>query len=880
MFQRLPLISRTPSPESHKIHWKPASIEEPEESDHDNDKDEAPATRDSITPGADSIDASHSVTPHSKRKRSSRRLTLPSKKMSKAKIQKLQQEEEAIEKALQRESDSEEEGLEDTIRVANGRLMRASVMAQAQQQQRQRQHRQNLSASNSTLPSTSTPQIRQSKLQPAAPISGPQPKTAQRGRASITPTQTNKNFDATPTGRLRSGSGSRPRAAAMPPPTSTKKLTTRPETPRQKSLSTTPAPTETSSRKTRTGSSLSASAEGHKGDNLRQSKMSSYFKPAVPPAQDDQYSDTSSLSSLSDFEYDLEPKARRTGKNGAKKASAAKDKEPKTPAPVSGHGVKRKSADKVQSQDSAKKVVPDREAKKVKIAEAQTVPAEEHIDSTSAVPMSSREIPGTPEAGVTPPGSEDERRRASAKPPLRSTTDLEVRSPQTSPRKASTSVPSVGHPISSNFSTPVSTPEQQLAAESQGRRQSQAFKRAGGRQIVITYDSSQLASLAFTVKTYPEDKTIVQITGREFMDPKTGYASWPLFKSLVDRFCPVDLTTHRLLVNWKFRLMYQEDLDGCLNELCKHGKPLHDVVLFEMDRKKFIPRDAQAIMRTFLEKDLWKGKDSPDESGEKADEGAKANVGEANGDVPMHDAGTELSTPLDTRQSEASASAHQEKNVELQRSRAASEILSVPARVAAIAEDGEDGPSAKRRAIELTSMPNGTKPPSISEGFFKKAAALITSPGRYLRNPLSRNGESSSTAGLATEGGNASNDVPPLNAQSQQAAVPAVLQRQTAPPAVTTGVVTDVQDAGASPETPMQPAQAPAIETTASSKESMVPQERSVQSTQSSPAQSIKRGRGRPPKVPMPVQYDTNPSKEFSIQPQSKFFYFLFLLHR
>jgi hypothetical protein len=95
--------------------------------------------------------------------------------------------------------------------------------------------------------------------------------------------------------------------------------------------------------------------------------------------------------------------------------------------------------------------------------------------STPAVPVSSREVPGyklaltlsgTPEAGVTPPGSEDKLTRAGAKTPLRSTRRGRRRPHPVRLRP-------VEHPISSKVST--SEQQQQLAAESQGQRQSQFF---------------------------------------------------------------------------------------------------------------------------------------------------------------------------------------------------------------------------------------------------------------------------------------------------------------------------------------------------------------------------------------------------------------------
>jgi hypothetical protein len=112
-------------------------------------------------------------------------------------------------------------------------------------------------------------------------------------------------------------------------------------------------------------------------------------------------------------------------------------------------------------------------------------------------------------------------------------------------------------------------------------------------------------SLSRRIRT-PEDKTIVQIMGREFMDPKTRYASWPLLKSLVDRFYPVELTAHSFLANWEFRLMYQDDLDGSTNELRQHRKPLCEIVLFRLARKKSslgaLPSEARQY---FLANNIW-----------------------------------------------------------------------------------------------------------------------------------------------------------------------------------------------------------------------------------------------------------------------------------
>jgi hypothetical protein len=632
---------------------------------------------------------------------------------------------------------------------------------------------------------------------------------------------------------------------------------------------------------------MGAKVSEFKGDGLRPSKTS-FFGSAPPPDNYDD-SDTSSLSSLSGFEDVVEPKDLGKGKKNSKKAPAADKDSAKTPTRVSGR--KRSGQGKVQSQVSDAETVNQNNANGVRVAERQTVEKGRAADPRPAAtmpPPSLLEIPGISENNVTPPSSHERDKSPPPifKSPLKAPTHVEARESYVSPRAINASIPAVQNLTRSTADGSISQ-EQQLEAESQARQQLTGLKK-GGKQTHIVYDSSQLSSLTFALRKYPDTPRIIQIVGRDFMDPKTGHASWSLLKSLIEKDWPVNLSTQRLLVNWRFRLMRQDDLDTCLNELCKYGKPLHSIVLFDMDRGKFIPKPAQRIMQVFAEKDFWKGKESPNEWEGDIDGEASTNGKVAGGDVCMLDAGTEPSASLHNSQTAAAApSANDAGNVDGQRSSDISEPLSFPARMAAATVGDSDGRSTKRRAIEVDlALLNSVRPNDPSQwrssneksnpAFPERLLAFISSPSRQLRNLISRNGESSSSATSEVEAGNHPKDVSAVeatpNTQAQRPAqfsVPVASEVQNPPPAVTTEVASGAQEVdSAVPSTIEKSTKTPAKETPASANKPASPQGPSAHTTPK--PQPAPRGRGRPRKFPIPKEHNPGPSKGFSIHPQGK----------
>ncbi|KAG0633495.1 hypothetical protein HOY80DRAFT_618480 [Tuber brumale] len=89
-----------------------------------------------------------------------------------------------------------------------------------------------------------------------------------------------------------------------------------------------------------------------------------------------------------------------------------------------------------------------------------------------------------------------------------------------------------------------------------------------------------LKGLTFEILALPE-RIAISIRGRDFFDSGNHKLCWDELKEKIDQGLGIGPNLHHstVIVNWKFRLKTQADLDICIERLTPHGRPIHHVVV-------------------------------------------------------------------------------------------------------------------------------------------------------------------------------------------------------------------------------------------------------------------------------------------------------------
>ncbi|KAG0131097.1 hypothetical protein HOY82DRAFT_578745 [Tuber indicum] len=89
-----------------------------------------------------------------------------------------------------------------------------------------------------------------------------------------------------------------------------------------------------------------------------------------------------------------------------------------------------------------------------------------------------------------------------------------------------------------------------------------------------------LKGLTFEILALPE-RIAISIRGRDFFDSGSHKLCWNELKEKIDQGLGIGPNLHHstVIVNWKFRLKTQADLDICIERLTPHGRPIHHVVV-------------------------------------------------------------------------------------------------------------------------------------------------------------------------------------------------------------------------------------------------------------------------------------------------------------
>ncbi|CUS08583.1 unnamed protein product [Tuber aestivum] len=102
-----------------------------------------------------------------------------------------------------------------------------------------------------------------------------------------------------------------------------------------------------------------------------------------------------------------------------------------------------------------------------------------------------------------------------------------------------------------------------------------------------------LKGLTFEILALPE-RIVTNIRGRDFFDSRSHKLCWDELKEKIDQGLGIgpNLRHSTVIVNWKFRLKTQADLDICIERLTPHGRPIHHVVVL------FCSTDSSASANT------------------------------------------------------------------------------------------------------------------------------------------------------------------------------------------------------------------------------------------------------------------------------------------
>lgn len=140
----------------------------------------------------------------------------------------------------------------------------------------------------------------------------------------------------------------------------------------------------------------------------------------------------------------------------------------------------------------------------------------------------------------------------------------------------------------------------------------------GGAELKKAAEGDEwLKGLTFEILALPEHLAI-SIRGRDFFDSGSHKLCWNELKEKIDRGLGIGPNLHHstVIVNWKFRLKTQADLDICIERLTPHGRPIHHVVVLfsSADANAGVKADEESITKEVVEmleardRNYWIGK--------------------------------------------------------------------------------------------------------------------------------------------------------------------------------------------------------------------------------------------------------------------------------
>jgi len=126
-----------------------------------------------------------------------------------------------------------------------------------------------------------------------------------------------------------------------------------------------------------------------------------------------------------------------------------------------------------------------------------------------------------------------------------------------------------------------------------------------------------LKGLIFEILALPEHIAI-SIRGRDFFDSGNHKLCWNELKEKIDQGLGIGPNLHHstVIVNWKFRLKTQADLDICIERLTPHRRPIHHVVVLfsSAGANAGVKVDEESITKEVVElleardRNYWMGK--------------------------------------------------------------------------------------------------------------------------------------------------------------------------------------------------------------------------------------------------------------------------------
>jgi len=126
-----------------------------------------------------------------------------------------------------------------------------------------------------------------------------------------------------------------------------------------------------------------------------------------------------------------------------------------------------------------------------------------------------------------------------------------------------------------------------------------------------------LKGLIFEILALPEHIAI-SIQGRDFFDSANHKLCWNELKEKINQGLGIGPNLHHstVIVNWKFRLKTQADLDICIEGLIPHGRPIHHIVVLfgNTDANAGVKIDEEAITKEVVgllearDRNYWMGK--------------------------------------------------------------------------------------------------------------------------------------------------------------------------------------------------------------------------------------------------------------------------------